>query len=78
MTASQLETMELVIDKDIAVITFTRESALNAMNQTFFDNFSKLMVDLNSRSDIKALIITGKGNGFSVGADVSIGVSGQA
>ncbi len=65
-----LDTMQLEFSGTIATISLTREKALNAMNQTFFNDFSSLMKQLNSETSIKALIITGNGDGFSVGADL--------
>ena len=65
-----LKTMELSVQEKIATLTFTREKALNAMNQDFFNDFNDILETLSSNDNIKALIITGKGNGFTVGADL--------
>lgn len=62
--------MALNIDQHIAQITLTREHALNAMNQTFFDDFSECLKLLDNAKDVKALIVIGRGTGFSVGADL--------
>ncbi|MBT5073126.1 MAG: 2-(1,2-epoxy-1,2-dihydrophenyl)acetyl-CoA isomerase [Kordiimonadaceae bacterium] len=65
-----LDTMELDYNGNIAILTLSREKALNAMNQDYFDNFKAVLNKLSAKSDLKALIITGRGNGFSVGADL--------
>lgn len=65
-----LDTMELDYKGNIALITLSREKALNAMNQDYFDNIKVVLEKLSANSDIKALIITGRGGGFSVGADL--------
>jgi 2-(1,2-epoxy-1,2-dihydrophenyl)acetyl-CoA isomerase len=70
MTYKKLTTMELDLNRQIAKITLTRENALNAMNQQFFDDISSCLSNLQFEKGIKALIITGRGNGFSVGADL--------
>lgn len=56
---------------NVAVVTFTRPDAMNAMNQTFFDNFEKILQEI-SRPDsgIRALLMTGEGRGFCAGADL--------
>ncbi len=65
-----LSTMKLRYNKDIAVLSFTRESSLNALNTDFFADLQKVLEQLNSVNEIRALIITGQGNGFCVGADL--------
>lgn len=70
MSELTLETMELKLSENIAMITLTRENALNAMNQTFFDEFKGVLNRIKELTHIKALIITGSGKGFSVGADL--------
>lgn len=70
MTNITLSTMELSIETNIAVLTLTRENALNAMNQVFFDDVKTTLNRIKKNIDVKALIIIGRGNGFSVGADL--------
>ncbi|MBT5186011.1 MAG: 2-(1,2-epoxy-1,2-dihydrophenyl)acetyl-CoA isomerase [Kordiimonadaceae bacterium] len=65
-----LKTMKLSVTGNIATLTLTREKALNAMNQDFFNDFNSMLKTLSANNDVKALIITGKGNGFTVGADL--------
>lgn len=70
MAITTLETMTLECTENIAVLTLTREQSLNAMNKAFCDDFVSLMEEVRKINDIRALIITGKGDGFSVGADL--------
>ncbi len=70
MALKTLETMKLEYSGPIAVLTLTRENALNAMNKAFCDDFQTLLRDASHNSEIRALIITGIGDGFSVGADL--------
>ncbi len=62
--------MELEVNRQVARITLTREKALNAMNQQFFDDISSCLSMLENEQALKALIIIGQGDGFSVGADL--------
>lgn len=70
MPSTTLETMEINISDEIALITLTREAALNAMNSAFFQDFQRALKEISPDQNVKALIITGRGNGFSVGADL--------
>ncbi|MDG1708714.1 MAG: enoyl-CoA hydratase-related protein [Emcibacteraceae bacterium] len=70
MTNQTYKTLELSIQGNIAQITLTRNKSLNAMNQAFFDDIHHVLKSLSLRTDLKAMIITGHGNGFSVGADL--------
>ena len=70
MGTTNLETMTLEITGNLAVITLTRESSLNAMNKAFCDDFVTLVRAASDNGNIRAIIITGTGNGFSVGADL--------
>ena len=70
MSELTLSTMKLEYNKNIAVLTFTRESSLNALNANFFADLKQVFEQLNSANEIKALIITGQGKGFCVGADL--------
>ncbi|MDG1996130.1 MAG: enoyl-CoA hydratase-related protein [Emcibacteraceae bacterium] len=70
MTNQNFETLDLSIQGSLALITLTRDKSLNAMNQSFFNDIHHVLDILIDRSDLKALIITGRGNGFSVGADL--------
>lgn len=67
----KLETMEFSKENSIALLKMTRETSLNAMNVSFFNNFKTVLDHLsNSNDGIRALIITGSGKGFCVGADL--------
>ena len=62
--------MKLEYKKRIAVLTLTRESSLNALDASFFADLKLVLEHLNLANEIKALIITGQGKGFCVGADL--------
>jgi len=70
MSQKILNTMSLAIDEGIATLTLTREKSLNAMNDDFFSDILDVIADLSQHDGIKAMIVTGSGNGFSVGADL--------
>mgnify|MGYP002640159521 FL=1 len=71
MTWLNLETMELSKSDNIAILTLTRAKSLNAMNRDFFADIKQIINVLSKNEhSIKVLIITGRGAGFSVGADL--------
>lgn len=61
---------------DVALLTLTRPSALNALNEELLTQFSEVISEIkNSRTfggkPLSALILTGAGRAFVAGADVS-------
>jgi enoyl-CoA hydratase/carnithine racemase len=54
----------------IAVLTMNRPQALNAFTVEMYRGMEELIKDAASDEDIRVLVITGKGRGFCVGADV--------
>lgn len=59
------------IDGGIARLTFSRPEVLNALNVELLAEAAAHLRDLRRREDIRALVITGAGRGFSAGADLS-------
>ncbi len=56
----------------IAILSFSRISAMNALNKETFAELNKCLDLLQSDSkQIKALIVTGEGRSFIAGADIS-------
>jgi enoyl-CoA hydratase len=63
--------LKIEVSEHIAVVTISRPSALNALNSDFFKEFNHFLDDLNSREDVRVLIITGEGKSFVAGADIA-------
>jgi len=60
-----------VQDQDrVRLLTLTREEALNAYNDDLYDAVRDALDDAAGRSDIAAVVITGRGRGFSAGTDL--------
>ena len=59
-------------DKATAIITISREKALNALNSQVIDEISQAIDAVKADKDIRALIITGAGRAFVAGADIGV------
>jgi enoyl-CoA hydratase len=56
----------------IALITFNRPKALNALNQALLDAFSALLDEIADNGDIRVVVLTGAGEkAFVAGADIT-------
>jgi enoyl-CoA hydratase/carnithine racemase len=64
------EFMRLEKEGKLAWLTFTREDHLNAMSNTGVDQISRIAKTLSEDSDIRVLIIRGKGRAFCTGIDL--------
>jgi enoyl-CoA hydratase/carnithine racemase len=54
----------------VATITFARPDRLNALTFDVYAELRDLFAALGSRSDVRAIVITGEGRGFCSGGDV--------
>ena len=71
-----LENLLINIEDEIAVITFNRPKALNALNTATLTELKEIVEALEKRKDIKVVILTGSGEkSFVAGADISEMVS---
>jgi enoyl-CoA hydratase/carnithine racemase len=52
-------------------LTLNRPRALNAVDEALLDGLEGSLVEVESREDLRALVITGAGNAFSVGMDLA-------
>ncbi len=57
-------------DHGVATITLNRPEHLNSVNMEMRHDFTAVMDELFFNNDIKAIIFTGKGRGFSAGGDM--------
>ncbi len=55
----------------IATLTFDRPQKLNALTFQVYADLRDLLTDLPQRDDVRVLVITGTGRGFSSGGDVT-------
>ena len=60
------------VESGIAVVTFNRPKALNALNNALLEEFSRALDDIAQDEGIRVLILTGSGEkAFVAGADIS-------
>ena len=64
----------IIIEKEngIAVLTISREEALNALNGQLVDELDEAIDKIREDEQIRALIITGAGRSFVAGADIGV------
>lgn len=63
----------LVLEKEaeIAIVTFNRPKALNALNTEMLGDIEHLVEMLDSDDEVSVIIFTGQGKSFIAGADIS-------
>jgi enoyl-CoA hydratase len=64
------ENIILEKEENIAVITFNRPEAMNALNNRTRVEFREAMADVAADDNIKVLILTGNGKAFVAGSDI--------
>ncbi|ADX84401.1 3-hydroxyacyl-CoA dehydrogenase/enoyl-CoA hydratase family protein [Saccharolobus islandicus] len=67
----KLNTLIIRIEPPLAWIILNRPERLNALNPELVSELDKSLDELEGRSDVRVVIITGNGRAFSAGADVS-------
>jgi enoyl-CoA hydratase/carnithine racemase len=63
--------IQIAIGDAIAVVTLNRPAKRNAMTLAMWQDIATICDRLGADSDVRAIILTGAGGNFSVGADVS-------
>jgi enoyl-CoA hydratase len=59
-------------EKDgVLIVTICRPQALNALNSLFFKEMDDVISSIESKPDIRVMIITGEGKAFAAGADIA-------
>ena len=61
----------LAVEDGVATITFDRPQKLNALTFQVYADLRDLLTELPQRDDVRVLVITGTGRGFSSGGDVT-------
>ena len=65
------ENIRLEITEGVARLTLARPRALNALNRALLSEFIDALDAVRDTAEVRALLITGEGRGFSSGADLS-------
>jgi enoyl-CoA hydratase/carnithine racemase len=66
-----LADIEVAIQERVALVTLNRPAARNAMTLAMWHGVAEIFSQLGQDPDIRAIILTGSGGNFSVGADVA-------
>jgi len=67
----EFKTIKIEFSEGIAVLTISRPEALNALNSQVFEELDAFITSLESKLEVRVLIITGEGKSFVAGADIS-------
>jgi len=60
-----------VDDRGVATVTLNRPEVHNAFDDELIGKLTGLFTELQSRSDVRVMILTGQGKSFSSGADIT-------
>lgn len=60
-----------VDSRGVATITLNRPEVRNAFDQDLIDGLAERLMEVRTRDDVRALVLTGAGECFSAGADVN-------
>lgn len=63
--------IDVAIQNKVAVVTLNRPAVRNAMTLAMWQGTAEIFTRLGQDVDVRAIILTGAGGNFSVGADVS-------
>ncbi len=63
--------IEYIKNKSIALLQLNRPEALNTLNFKLASDFVSAIEEIEKNKDVRVVIITGKGKGFSAGGDLS-------
>jgi enoyl-CoA hydratase/carnithine racemase len=66
-----LAEIEIVVDDKVAVVTLNRPAQRNAMTLAMWRDVARIFNELGDDAGVRAIILTGAGGNFSVGADVA-------
>lgn len=73
MSASLDDELLYAVEGDIAVATFNRPAAHNALTFTMYERLGEICAGLSATGPIKALIVTGAGGrAFAAGTDIAL------
>ncbi len=67
----ELQILKVEVSDQIALVTINRPEALNALNTRFFNEMDQVVAEINGRTDVRIMIITGEGKAFVAGADIA-------
>jgi len=66
----EFETLDVVVDEGVAVVTLNRPEKLNPINQKMGDALLAAFLALREDDDARVVVLTGAGKAFSAGGDI--------
>jgi enoyl-CoA hydratase len=66
------ETIIFEEKEDVAIITLNRPERLNALSLKLLEELNSVVTEIDSRDDLKAVIVTGGQEVFCAGADINV------
>ncbi len=66
-----MNTLLLEKKDGVAIVTFNRPKALNALNSEMLREIKSLVKELNADDEVKVVVFTGSGKSFVAGADIA-------
>jgi enoyl-CoA hydratase len=72
-----MSVIELNVEDGVATITLNRPEAKNAINQAVAESMDKTLDEIESRDDVRVVILTGAGGSFCAGMDLKAFVAGE-
>lgn len=67
----QYETLDIGFDGQVATVTLNRPDVRNAFNETMIADVTSAFTALNSRDDVRAVVLAAHGKAFCAGADLN-------
>ena len=67
----ELQILKLEVKDQITLVSINRPEAMNALNTRFFNEMDHVVAEINSRPDVRVMVITGEGKAFVAGADIA-------
>ncbi len=67
----EYQILKTTLSDSVLTVTVSRPTALNALNNTFFEEMEHLLQHEAKNPKIRAMIITGEGKAFVAGADIA-------
>lgn len=71
MSYETFETIKLEIDGALAIVTISREAALNALSSKVLSELTTACGELEVSTDVRVVLLTGAGKAFVAGADIA-------
>src|SRR5438445_1813536 len=71
MDYSAYEFLKVEVAERVATVTINRPEVRNAVHAALHHEFEQIWIDLAEDHDVNAILLTGAGNAFSVGGDIT-------